>query len=537
MQIISGLLLGRIAAAWSGKQARRMDEDPATAIAAAVATSAGSPQLTDNITAPPGRPPVGMDAVVQTACAFGNSLTLPLLYLLTLFQSDAAASAATGFMALILLGWSPLFWSCGYGSIAQAVPESGDGDSLPLEALPVLPAPLVTLKPRDDSDGVRLQSAATAGSSVIDVLPADMTQLPAIVQDGAPPVLSADAVLSASDSSAEDPTALCRQDADGNALVPSPAGELAETADGAGKRMYMTPIADPSAKKEVKLPLLDLKKDARDRGKRGWHARLMEHVAADSREPSRWDALYASIARMANPPMVGALLGLLLGLTPLGAPPFLAVVAEPLHTGSACVSLTCLACTLMPCGRPKRWWRGAGGAVFAPGLPHVQELIRHLPWELSAALTVSHSVAEVAALLGSATLVLQAITLGASLVPKTSGAGFWQLLIPGSRWEWRQLISTSLVRLLLMPLIGLATVHAFTAWGLLPDSVGCKMALLVCSCMPSAQNLVLLVNLQERTKCLAPAMAQLLFRQYLLAVVPTTLWISVFLSYAGMQTL
>lgn len=180
----------------------------------------------------------------------------------------------------------------------------------------------------------------------------------------------------------------------------------------------------------------------------------------------------------------------------------------------------------------------AGGALFAPALPHVIDLVQRLPWELSLLLGAGRCVAEVATLLGSATLVLQACTLGASLASRhSSGGTFWSILLPASRWEWRQLVSTSVVRLLLLPVVGLLSVHYMCLWGLLPASAGCKMALLVQSCMPSAQNLVLMVNLKAETQAMAPVMAQLLFRQYVLAVVPTTVWISVFLSYVGMHPL
>ena len=161
------------------------------------------------------------------------------------------------------------------------------------------------------------------------------------------------------------------------------------------------------------------------------------------------------------------------------------------------------------------------------------DLVAHLPWELELLLGIARSVAEVAVLLGSATLVLQAVTLGASLIPKRKSASLWGLLVPATRWEWQQLISTGAVRLLLMPLVGLASVHHLSRWGLLPASAACKMALLVQSCMPSAQNLVLMVNLRPETREMAPAMAQMLLRQYLLAVIPTTVWISVFMAYVG----
>jgi hypothetical protein len=59
----------------------------------------------------------------------------------------------------------------------------------------------------------------------------------------------------------------------------------------------------------------------------------------------------------------------------------------------------------------------------------------------------------------------------------------------------------------------------------------CVGAILVMSCMPSAQNLVLLLNLKPETAPLAPALARLLLRQILLAAGPMTIWISIFMTY------
>ena len=52
--------------------------------------------------------------------------------------------------------------------------------------------------------------------------------------------------------------------------------------------------------------------------------------------------------------------------------------------------------------------------------------------------------------------------------------------------------------------------------------------------MPSAQNLVLLMQLRASTQPLAPRMAALLLRIYALAIVPVTAWITVFMSQPGM---
>lgn len=55
------------------------------------------------------------------------------------------------------------------------------------------------------------------------------------------------------------------------------------------------------------------------------------------------------------------------------------------------------------------------------------------------------------------------------------------------------------------------------------------------ACLPAAmclllaaQNLVLMMQLQPGTASLAPATARLLLQMYTLAVVPVTLWVSVF---------
>ena len=57
------------------------------------------------------------------------------------------------------------------------------------------------------------------------------------------------------------------------------------------------------------------------------------------------------------------------------------------------------------------------------------------------------------------------------------------------------------------------------------------------SAMPSAQNLVLLMQLRKSTQPLAPRMAALLLRIYAVAIIPVTAWITVFMSQPCMQTL
>lgn len=69
-----------------------------------------------------------MRALVQTACAFGNSLTLPLLFLVSLIPA-ALEGVATGAIALYLLGWSPLFWTLGLRRLTAAADAMLQGDS------------------------------------------------------------------------------------------------------------------------------------------------------------------------------------------------------------------------------------------------------------------------------------------------------------------------------------------------------------------------------------------------------------------------
>jgi predicted permease len=57
--------------------------------------------------------------MVAAACAFGNSLTLPLVFLSSLLPA-AAYDRAVGYTALFLAAWSPLLWSLGYAQLSSA---------------------------------------------------------------------------------------------------------------------------------------------------------------------------------------------------------------------------------------------------------------------------------------------------------------------------------------------------------------------------------------------------------------------------------
>ena len=127
-QIAVGSIIGRFAADWAVKPAPKQHTGtPAQQIIAeSVADAAGLPRSTvPALVLPQDPPPPGMHALVLTACAFGNSLTLPLIMLLTLLPS-ASVVTVTGYMALFLLGWSPLFWTFGFRLVTQSGSPSGD---------------------------------------------------------------------------------------------------------------------------------------------------------------------------------------------------------------------------------------------------------------------------------------------------------------------------------------------------------------------------------------------------------------------------
>ena len=83
---------------------------------------------------------------------------------------------------------------------------------------------------------------------------------------------------------------------------------------------------------------------------------------------------------------------------------------------------------------------------------------------------------------------------------------------------------------MLLPLVGvlgsLALRAANSPW--YPSDPVVAMVGLTMSAMPPAQNMVLLTNLNERTRHLAPRVGGMLVRMYVLAVVPCTVWLTVF---------
>lgn len=67
----------------------------------------------------------------------------------------------------------------------------------------------------------------------------------------------------------------------------------------------------------------------------------------------------------------------------------------------------------------------------------------------------------------------------------------------------------------------------------LPKDPVCHLAILLQAAMPSAQNLVLLMQLKPSTQPLARRLAQLLLRLYPLSALPVAAWVALFCATVG----
>lgn len=104
-------------------------------------------------------------------------------------------------------------------------------------------------------------------------------------------------------------------------------------------------------------------------------------------------------------------------------------------------------------------------------------------------------------------------------------------ILPRDHAERRVLGTVGVVRLILMPMASMAIVGGLAALGLLPDDPICRLVLLVEGSMPTAQNLVLLMNLNTNTQPLASRTGKLLLRLYPIAILPVTVWMTLFVQW------
>lgn len=59
-------------------------------------------------------------------CAYGNSFTLPSVFMMSLL-SASAFNRATGYTALFLMAWSPTLWGYGYKVMSSAAGSNSEG--------------------------------------------------------------------------------------------------------------------------------------------------------------------------------------------------------------------------------------------------------------------------------------------------------------------------------------------------------------------------------------------------------------------------
>lgn len=68
----------------------------------------------------------GTRELVTACCTFGNSFTLPLVFMMSLFP-QSAFDRAVGYTALFLASWSPCLWGFGYQFLSSAAVPTSEG--------------------------------------------------------------------------------------------------------------------------------------------------------------------------------------------------------------------------------------------------------------------------------------------------------------------------------------------------------------------------------------------------------------------------
>ncbi|KAL2635999.1 hypothetical protein R1flu_007478 [Riccia fluitans] len=239
-------------------------------------------------------------------------------------------------------------------------------------------------------------------------------------------------------------------------------------------------------------------------------------VAESSDGRSWWETVSKLIGNVMNPPLYGVLIGLLIGGTPLshlflGSREGIALTASQFGTVGALAKL-----------------RSVSAGILSP-------------------------VFEAVSLLGTATLAVQTVVLATSLgasLPKITEKSSVKsspkemdpkevevvdekeanLVKSQSALDSKSFWVISFVRLLIMPFVGVCFVTALTKANVLPPDSVYKLTVLTECAMPTAQNLVLMAQLNAGTRPLAGTLANLLLRQYALSVIPVTLWMAIFLA-------
>lgn len=184
-----------------------------------------------------------------------------------------------------------------------------------------------------------------------------------------------------------------------------------------------------------------------------------------------------------------------------------------------------------------------GQALFSPG-NGLSATGVHLPFELSIVLYGFQNIYEVIQMLGEGTLSIQTLVLAASLVqpgdapPKTQQpAGLLGTVTSffksSSSIETRAVVVLSFVRFVVAPLSVIVLFKLFSNVAVFRPILADPILLFVIavqSVMPSAQNLLIALQLSPQTQGAAPGLARLLLKLYALAILPVTLWVTGFAS-------
>lgn len=280
------------------------------------------------------------------ACTFGNSFTLPAVFFMTLLP-PALADRALGYAAVFMLAWSPALWSLGYAMVVG----SGEEQGVPLTS----PAAAAS-----DSAGGR---GAPGG-------PRQMQQWQQQQQRGLPgggsgggsgaagPPGELRRIAAGADWEVVEPL----QGAPGSAFPPTGDSSSSASSSGGSEEPLHAPHCHPAA-----------------------FDRVMQYQLLR--------ALRQFAAQALNPPVLGILAGLAVGLTPWGRALLASVQAGRGAAGAAAAGLA-------PGG-------GAGGLPLELGLLH-------------GALRMALEVVE---LLAGGALAVQTLVLAASLLSKEGGGG------------------------------------------------------------------------------------------------------------------
>lgn len=556
-QVLLGLLLGWEAArAVEGRSPlarallgwRELHPTPeAAAIAASAAAAIGAPAAIPALLPRNSGVPPGIPLLVGLACAFGNCLALPTLYLSSMLPPEELARAAAC-TAVCYSVWSPMLWLFGYGKLKRQQLDEELG-----------PEAAAARRQRRAARGLWWRLLAWRQRFVSAIRPGS--------GDGASP------------TSKQQPggaTVLLTKQLPGSFS----GGGAASRGGGGGRPVYVA--ADEADPEESPAEALF---------KRAW--RVIEALFA---VPAA--ALHPAARRareVLNPPVAAALLGAALGLSPL-APLLLdpsaaaaAVAAAPPRTawelglllgaaralwelvemmaGAMLATMMLVFATTLFGRRPlggrgaegasaagrgaAAAGRGAGGGGGGSSSSSEEEdegegdgaglEVERVGGMTTITVRPSAPLAPTAGPGGGYVRLTQR---GAE-TPDDAGASVLQQLRPRGAWEWRAAAAVGAVRFLLMPLLSAVLVLGAAAAGLLPRDPAVLLALMLQGTMPPAQALVVMLQLPTgpgRAKggrggggdgALAGASARLTLQLYAVSALPVTLWASWFASAAA----